>query len=172
MHAFSYYRAILILCPILVLCTTYCGHTAVAADYASPPAKAQSQLAREALSIHSRNGIHRFSVEIAKTPREQEVGEMFRPDIPPDGGMLFVWPAAQQSDMWMENTLCSLDIVFIGEDHRIQSVIENTVPESLARLSSHAPVVATLELQGGITAKLGISVGDVVNAPIFDKKKL
>ncbi|WP_408737087.1 DUF192 domain-containing protein [Acetobacter fallax] len=147
------------------------GITAYAADFGDVPVKAQPQLMREPLSIESKNGKHQFSIEIAKTPREQEVGEMFRPDLPADRGMLFVWPYAQQSDMWMENTLASLDIIFIGADRHIQSIIENTVPGSLAHLSSHGPVLATLELQGGITGKLGISVGDVVSVPSLVQKK-
>lgn len=129
------------------------------------PTKAQSELPRENLTITGANGTkHAFSVELATTPRQQRVGEMFRTSVPADRGMLFVWPYPQQSDMWMENTLVSLDIVFIGEDGRITAIAENAVPQSLARISSHGPARATLELQGGLTEKLGIVVGDKVES--------
>ncbi|MBO1361146.1 DUF192 domain-containing protein [Acetobacter sacchari] len=134
------------------------------------PTEAQPELPRQPLTIVSANGQHLFSVELAKTPRQQQVGEMFRPTVPADRGMLFVWPYPQQSDMWMENTLASLDIVFIGADHRIQAIAENAVPRSLAHISSHGPVVATLELQGGVTAKEGISVGDRIEAAALGGK--
>lgn len=151
------------------------GHAAatrvLAADLSGAPTAAQAELARETLVIRSANEAHQFSVELAKTPKQQEIGEMFRTEVPADRGMLFVWPTPQQSDMWMENTLVSLDIVFIGEDGRIQSIIENAVPRSLAHLSSRGPVAATLELQGGLTAKLGITVGDTVQTPSLSKKK-
>ncbi|GBQ20798.1 hypothetical protein AA0472_0247 [Acetobacter estunensis NRIC 0472] len=135
------------------------------ADGSGAPTAAQPTLPQEKLSIRSADGTHDFTVELAKTPHEQEVGEMFRTNVPADQGMLFVWDQPQQSDMWMENTLVSLDIVFIGADGRITSITENAVPQSLARISSHGPVAATLELQGGLTAKLGITVGDVVMSP-------
>jgi uncharacterized membrane protein (UPF0127 family) len=41
------------------------------------------------------------------------------------------------------------------------------VPQSLANIPSGGPVRATLELQGGITAKLDISPGDHVYGPVF-----
>ncbi|MBB2162374.1 DUF192 domain-containing protein [Gluconacetobacter sacchari] len=142
------------------------GHMAAAARAEDDtPTKAQAELPREALTIESAKGVkHVFSVELATTPRQQRVGEMFRTSVPADRGMLFVWPYPQQSDMWMENTLVSLDIVFIGEDGRITAIAENAVPQSLARISSHGPARATLELQGGITEKLGIVVGDKVES--------
>ncbi|MBB2169064.1 DUF192 domain-containing protein [Gluconacetobacter aggeris] len=129
------------------------------------PTKAQSELPRETLTITGAKGAkHVFSVELATTPDQQRIGEMFRTAVPADRGMLFVWPYPQQSDMWMENTLVSLDIVFIGEDGRISAIAENAVPQSLARISSHGPVRATLELQGGLTERLGIVVGDKVES--------
>lgn len=128
------------------------------------PTQAQPVLPKEPLSIVSASGRHVFSVELAKTPRQQQVGEMFRTQVPADGGMLFPWGAPQQSDMWMENTLVPLDIVFIGPDQRVQAIVENAVPQSLAHISSHGPALATLELAGGVTARLGIMVGDKVEA--------
>lgn len=126
------------------------------------PTQAQPVLAKESLSIASASGTHAFSVEVARTPRQQQVGEMFRTAVPEDGGMLFPWKNPRQSDMWMQNTAVPLDIVFIGADGRIASIVENAVPYSLAYISSHGPVLATLELAGGLTARLGITVGDKV----------
>ena len=136
---------------------------AVAED-TGEPTQAQPTLPTEQLSITSASGRHVFGVEVAKTPRQQQVGEMFRTQVLADGGMLFPWGAPQQSDMWMENTLVPLDIVFIGPDQRVQAIVENAVPQSLAHISSHGPALATLELAGGVTARLGIMVGDKVEA--------
>ncbi|CAI3951168.1 UPF0127 family (PDB:3M7A) [Commensalibacter communis] len=134
--------------------------------------KAQPELAKQPLTIVTKNGQkHEFSVEIAKTPMQQEVGEMFRTSIPENGGMLFVWPAPQVSNMWMKNTVVPLDMVFIDMNHYIRAIAENTVPYSLAPISSQGAVIATLELQGGITEKLGITVGDKIESPAFDAPK-
>lgn len=135
------------------------------ADDTGEPTQAQPPLPKEQLSITSASGRHVFGVEVAKTPRQQQVGEMFRTQVLADGGMLFPWGTPQQSDMWMENTLVPLDIVFIGPDQRVQAIVENAVPQSLAHISSHGPALATLELAGGVTARLGIMVGDKVDSP-------
>jgi uncharacterized membrane protein (UPF0127 family) len=58
-------------------------------------------------------------------------------------------------------------MVFINADGTIRHIAENTVPQSLRVINSDGPVLATLELAGGVTAKLGIEVGDKVLAPQF-----
>ena len=127
------------------------------------PTHAQPVLPREKLVIVSKGGVrHVFEVEVAKTPEQQTTGLMFRKSVAADQGMLFPWGSPIESRMWMENTLVPLDMVFIGADGTIRRIAENTVPQSLAVISSGGPVVATLELQGGITSKLGILVGDRV----------
>jgi uncharacterized membrane protein (UPF0127 family) len=141
-----------------------------AAALAQPPepTAAQPELPKEKLVIVARDGArHEFQVEMALTPEQQRVGEMFRKSVPPDGGMLFDWGRSQESQMWMENTLVPLDMVFIKADGTIRSIAENTVPESLAVIDSRGPVRATLELAGGTTARLNIRVGDRVEQRIF-----
>jgi uncharacterized membrane protein (UPF0127 family) len=128
----------------------------------------QPDLPKEPLVIVTRDGVkHAFQVEMAIKPDQQMVGEMFRTSVPEDGGMLFDWTVSQESQMWMKNTLVPLDMVFIKPDGTIRAIAENTVPQSLAVIDSHGPVRATLELAGGLTAKLGIRVGDRVQQRIF-----
>lgn len=142
---------------------------AFADDGASDLAKvtaAQPTLSKAPLIITSRDGRRsQFSVEVARTARQLEVGEMFRTSIPPDGGMLFLWPRPFEAEMWMRNTLVPLDILFVGADHRIQAIAENAVPMSEAHIKGRGPAAATVELAGGITEKLGIEVGDAVSSP-------
>lgn len=132
------------------------------------PTGPQPALPKEKLVITSKDGAsHSFDVEMALTPDQQTVGEMFRTEIPADGGMLFDWGFAHESQMWMKNTLVPLDMVFINADGSIRAIAEDTTPRSLAVIDSRGSVRATLELQGGITAKLNIRVGDVVHQRIF-----
>jgi uncharacterized membrane protein (UPF0127 family) len=140
------------------------------AQMGKPITGPQKPLPTEKLVIVTRDGKrHEFNVEMALTPEQQEIGLMFRPTVAPDGGMLFDWGRPQESQMWMKNTISSLDMVYINADGTIRSIIENAVPQSLAVLDSHGPVRATLELAAGTTARLGIVVGDHVEAPIFSK---
>ena len=141
-----------------------CLHAATAQD--AEPTAAQPTLGQDHLAVVGQDGVrHEFLVELARTPRQQEIGLMFRTSIPAAGGMLFVWPEPQRSAMWMKHCPVPEDMVFVGVDNRIMHIAENTVPYSLADVDSHGLAKATLELQGGITAKLGIRVGDLVQSP-------
>ena len=129
---------------------------------------AQPELPREKLVITTGDRQrHDFLVEMAITPQQQEVGLMFRPSVPEDGGMLFDWGRPQPSTMWMRNTVAPLDMLFINEDGTIRRVVHDTVPQSLAMIDSRGPVRATLELRAGTAARLGIHAGDRVDAPMF-----
>jgi uncharacterized membrane protein (UPF0127 family) len=120
-------------------------------------------LPTQKLTIVGQNGAkHDFTVEMAVTPEQQETGLMFRREVPADRGMLFVWDEPHEVPMWMKNTLVPLDMVFIGADGKVIHIAEDTVPQSLAQISSGGPVKATLELQAGLTEKLDIRVGDKV----------
>jgi uncharacterized membrane protein (UPF0127 family) len=136
------------------------------------PTGPQPTLPREPLTITDAAGhAHAFQVEMATTPQEQETGLMFRQSVAADAGMLFVFPTVQPEPFWMKNTLVPLDMVFINPDGTIRAIAENTVPYSLAPVDSGGPVLAVLELQGGITAKDDISVGDRVTAAQFTPSK-
>jgi uncharacterized membrane protein (UPF0127 family) len=132
------------------------------------PAGPQPELPKEKLVIVTRDGAQNvFNVEMALTQQQQTVGEMFRPSLPEDGGMLFDWGKPREADMWMRNTLAPLDMIFINADGTVRAIAENTVPESLAVISSRGPVRATLEVAAGTAARLNIRVGDKVQQRIF-----
>lgn len=151
-----------VLCCALVAAL---GMSAGVAKAEDPITQAQARLPTAPLTITTRDGQkHEFTVELAKTYRQQEVGEMFRKHLPENEGMLFMWATPQVSDMWMRNTLVPLDIVFIDSTNHIHAIAENTVPLSEAILRSDGVVANTLELAGGVTAKLGIRVGDAVTS--------
>jgi uncharacterized membrane protein (UPF0127 family) len=144
---------------------------AYAQDSSDAITQAQPTLPTIKLTITSHDGAaHVFKVEQATTPQEQTVGEMFRSNIPADHGMLFDWGTPRESQMWMRNCPVPEDMVFIDPDGTIHQIAENTVPESMAIVDSKGPVQATLELQGGITEKLGIEVGDKVSGGPFGAK--
>jgi len=132
------------------------------------PTGPQPTLPTEKLVIITHDGVkHEFTVEMATTPAQQEQGLMFRPTVAEGTGMLFDWGAARTSDMWMKNTLAPLDMIFINADGTIHHIAENTVPQSLAVISSAGVVRATLEIAAGTAEKLDIRVGDKVQNRIF-----
>ncbi len=113
--------------------------------------------------IETRAGIrHDFTVEMATTPKQQAQGLMFRRDMAADAGMLFIYRPVRVVSMWMRNTVIPLDMLFIGEDGRIEKIVERTVPMSLSTITSDRPVRAVLELNSGTAARLGVEPGDRV----------
>ena len=140
----------------------------VAALAQTEPKGPQPVLPKEKLTILTKEGQrHVFDVEVARTRQQQITGLMYRKEAPADGGMLFLWPRAEVSRMWMKHTLVPLDMVFIKADGTIDSIAEDTVPQSLRVIPSHGKVIATLELAGGTTKRLDITVGDKVEGPMF-----
>lgn len=115
------------------------------------------------LTVTTLKGPHAFRVEVARTPAEQAKGLMFRTEMGADEGMLFPYPSPQMLSFWMKNTVLSLDLVFIDEQHRIINIAENAVPYSEQSIMSAAPGVAVLELNGGRTRELGIVAGNKVD---------
>lgn len=117
----------------------------------------------EKLTIKAQSGKeHKFQVEIAATPETVMKGLMFRSSMPEDSGMLFMFPQEQERNFWMRNTLIPLDIIYIRESGVIHHIHENAIPHDETPLPSSGAVKNVLELNGGVTAKLGIRPGDVV----------
>lgn len=103
-----------------------------------------------------------FSVEVAATDEERAKGLMFRRELGPQRGMLFLFPQERQLSFWMKNTLIPLDIVFVSRDWRVVGVVENATPLSEESRGVPQPSQYVLEFIGGTAARLGIGVGATV----------
>lgn len=133
------------------------------AAWGSQPAP---QFAKSTLAIQNAAGRFEFQVEVASSPAQRAYGLMYRRHLPKDQGMLFDFGASRPVSMWMRNTYIPLDMLFIRNDGSIHRIAE-AEPLSEEVISSGGPVRAVLELQGGITTKLGIRPGDRVIHPLF-----
>jgi uncharacterized protein len=122
----------------------------------------EAGLEQSSLCIASNGKTHGFTVEVAATSPQQARGLMFRTALKDDRGMIFPFPEARMASFWMKNTVIPLDIIFIRADGRIENIAANTTPYSTDPVESTAPVVAVLELRGGLAAERGIKPGDMV----------
>jgi uncharacterized membrane protein (UPF0127 family) len=125
---------------------------------------------QQILEIISKNGVHVFSVELARTDEERGRGLMFRKELPEGQGMLFDFSPDQDVMMWMKNTYVSLDMIFIRADGRILHIAENTEPLSERTISSGGRVRGVLEVVAGTAKRLGIAPGDRVAHPLFTRR--
>jgi hypothetical protein len=133
---------------------------------AAAPAFGAEELAKKDLTVWMANGqSHRFEVEVAVTPAEQEVGLMFRKSMPEDSGMIFLNKIDKESTFWMKNTYIPLDMLFVARDGKIIHIKANAKPLSEDFIPSGGPVRAIIELNGGTAARLGIKAGDHVVFP-------
>jgi uncharacterized membrane protein (UPF0127 family) len=130
------------------------------------PAKAQS-LPVSALTIESGGKSHAFTVELATTDSQRNIGLMHRNALADDRGMLFDFQKEQRARFWMRNTFIPLDMIFIRATGHIAAIAENTVPHSEQPVGPPQAVQAVLEVPGGLAARLGLKPGDVVRHPIF-----
>lgn len=113
-----------------------------------------------------------FTVEIAATAKQQERGLMERWALEDDGGMLFIFPTPRKATFWMKNTYIPLDMIFIEHDGRIQHIHHMAEPQSEVFITSPDEVSAVLEINGGMSEKLGIAVGDTVYHSFFKNLNL
>lgn len=133
------------------------------------PAAARQPVAfaRDVLAIESTGASHRFFVEIAQTPEQQEQGLMHRMGLADNRGMLFVNRRERVMKMWMKNTPVALDMLFIDKRGKVVYIAPRTTPYSLESIGPDSAVLAVLELKGGVCERLGIHTGDTVIHSFF-----
>ncbi|UVO54215.1 DUF192 domain-containing protein [Sphingomonas sp. SUN039] len=141
---------------LLVLAVTGCS--GAGSDAAARTASASAA----SLTITTAAKSHVFHIEVARTEAQQERGLMFRSHLAPDQGMIFPMDPPRMASFWMKNTVIPLDMIFIRADGTIARIAAETVPYSLAPVSSGEPVAAVLEIAGGRAAELGINEDDKV----------
>jgi len=120
------------------------------------------------VAVKTNLGDRAIGLEVAQTPQEQEIGLMFRTELPEDRGMLFPIEPARNVRFWMRNVLIELDMIFLREGV-VQAIIPNVPPcltENCPNYGPDVPVDGVMELRGGRAAELGLKVGDrIPNLP-------
>lgn len=101
--------------------------------------------------------IRTIDIEIAETREEQRRGLMFRRSMGYDRGMLFLFDEADEQEFIMENTLMSLDMIFVGPDSQVVNIARRTEPLSDARYTSDGPARFVVEVRAGFANRFGIT---------------
>src|SRR5258706_16473431 len=104
-------------------------------------------------------GNKQFTIEIADTPAKRSVGLMKRDSMPPDHGMIFVFPEQDTYSFWMKNTRIPLDIVFIDAAGTIRS-IQQMKPYELKSVSPPVAVKYAVEFNEGAAPQTRPENGD------------
>lgn len=118
---------------------------------------------RTPLTVSGANGSeHAFEVELALTNQQRAQGLMYRTELAPNHGMLFIFHDVRPRSFWMRNTYIPLDIIFVRADGRIVNIVANAEPRTDIQRRSTGPAKAVFEIAGGRAAELGIKPGDIV----------
>lgn len=100
------------------------------------------------------------TAEVADEPQERVTGLMFRKNLAPDSGMLFVMPEPEHAAFWMKNTTLPLSVAYINQSgtileiHDLQPLNEKPVP------SAFSNIAYALEMEQGWFARNRILAGD------------
>ena len=131
------------------------------------PGMVEAACRPDAVELRGPWGQARFAVEVADDAAERARGLMFRESLRQSCGMLFVYEAPQRATFWMKNTLIPLDMIFADDTGTVRHVHSNAVPHDETGIDGGDGVLAVLEINGGLAARLGITPGAVLRHPAF-----
>ena len=103
-----------------------------------------------------------FAVEVVQDPRSRARGLMNRPSLPPDQGMVFLFPAPGRHRFWMFGCLIPLDIIGLDADKNVVHVAENLPICKAEPCPGYGPdrdSLFVLELGAGVAKQAGIRPG-------------
>jgi uncharacterized membrane protein (UPF0127 family) len=99
------------------------------------------------------------TVEVVDTPESRQRGLMYRKQLAPDAGMLFIFERPEHHAFWMHNTLIPLDMIFITADWTILGIVENATPLTDDSRSVPGDSQYVLEVNGGFARSHGLQAG-------------
>lgn len=128
-----------------------------------------SRCSDDHVDLRWNGGKARFAIELADDYDERAQGLMYRTEMARFSGMLFVYPQPTAVAFWMKNTLIPLDMIFLDKTGLVVMVHENAIPHDLEPIPGGENILAVLEVNGGLTRKLGIKVGSQMRYVAFNQ---
>ena len=121
----------------------------------------------DSVTLRGEWGKARFSVEVADDTAERAKGLMHRRSLPLSAGMLFIYERPQPLNFWMRNTLIPLDLLFIDERGVVQKIHHSAKPLDETPIPGGDDLLSVLEINGGLSKRLGITEGSEIRHPAF-----
>lgn len=134
--------------------TFFCAIVAAAIGCAAVPAAAQEKFPVTQLTA----GMYLIQAEVAITEAQREQGLMFREQMGPNQGMVFLFDAPAGVCMWMKNTILPLSVAFIDAQHRIVN-IEDMKAQTTTSHCAIKPALYALEMNLGWFKQKNIKPG-------------
>ncbi|HKU37001.1 MAG TPA: DUF192 domain-containing protein [Polyangiales bacterium] len=147
---------------VLMLLAPHCKTGVGSEAQAAPPqaARAPERAQEPVVELEPVGGSPvRVRVELAQTPEQRQRGLMFRKQLAPDAGMLFIFEHPQHNVFWMHNTYLPLDMIFITADWNVLGVVENATPQTDSPREVPGISAYVLEVNAGFSRQYGIAAG-------------
>jgi hypothetical protein len=103
--------------------------------------------------------------EVMWTPQDRARGLMFRPSLPEDRGLLFVFDESDFHSIWMKNCRFPIDIVWLDADRRVVDVAEAVPPCKADPCPTYQPMrrsAYVVELNAGKARREKAELGAVI----------
>ncbi len=140
-------------------------------------ATASVQCRPDQVQFRTDDGQRRFTVEIADDHDERARGLMFRRQLSPDTGMLFIYDTPRPVSFWMRNTYIPLDLIFMDDAGVIRHIHRNAKPFDETPLPGAMPAdpapdrLMVLEIPAGQADLNGLRVGQPMAHPRLDPSR-
>jgi uncharacterized protein len=113
-----------------------------------------------------------LQVEVMVKDEDRAMGLMFRPSLPKDRGMLFIFERPDFHGIWMKNCRFPIDIVWLDEEKKVVHVAESVPPCKAEPCPVYNPLrraAYVVELNAGQAkrekALLGAAIGFTLPEP-------
>ncbi len=113
-------------------------------------------------------GTARFHVTVADDAGERATGLMNVRQMASSTGMLFAYEREQPVAFWMKNTFLPLDMIFADASGRVVKVHSDAVPHDETPIPSGQPTQYVLEINAGLSRRLGIAPGSEMQHPAIE----
>jgi hypothetical protein len=110
-------------------------------------------------------GNHCFEAKVANTLLKKARGLMFRKQLPPDRGMLFIFGKEVVSPMWMFGMRFPIDIIWINAEKKVVDIQKNLPPCRGLLCPAYYPkqkAKYVLEINAGLCDEIGIRENSTV----------
>lgn len=109
----------------------------------------------------------RLRLDIVSKDADRQKGLGGRPSLPSNLGMLFLFPVPDRYDFWMKDMHFPIDILWIRQG-TVVDLVTLRPPQAGQEPARHLPIAPAdrvLEVQAGLSARMGIGIGSQLVLP-------
>ncbi|HSG06098.1 MAG TPA: DUF192 domain-containing protein [Nitrospiria bacterium] len=111
-------------------------------------------------------GGEKIRAEVALTQQQRQLGLMFRPSMPENHGMLFIFDLPGAHPFWMKSTLIPLDIIWMDKNKQIVHIARRVPPCKMDPCPQYGSKkkgsVYVLEVNAGKADQWGLKEGQTL----------